>query len=311
VRLALPQVRVRPQTALRALPYLIVAIPGDGAGVDRPAPAAARLPVSRLHAAADPRHPQPAYGLADVYNPPPETEYLLYYVVGDLLAYVMGVKYASVAMMCLYLGGCRSRWPHSCARSTRRATRAVDHPLSVNVMFCMDSAVRLRLPMMLLALAAAVRHFEKPTRRSGAVVAVLTVLTFYAHIMPFALFGVGCIALFRGRGRTGGCRRRRRSFRGLCSSPGGCSRRSRAGPSRLRSAHAAPAAALRAEAVVAPGFFDRWSLETFRDQSNDHWAIALALVALMALGLSAVSATVRTRWREGGSCSPSSASPAT
>jgi len=48
----------------------------------------------------------PAFGFADVYRLDlVHTEYLLYYLIGDALAFVLGVKAASVAMMCLYLGG--------------------------------------------------------------------------------------------------------------------------------------------------------------------------------------------------------------
>lgn len=291
MRLALPQVSVRPQTATRALLYLLVAILATAPAWIVRHPPLEDFPfhVSTLRQIHDIHNP--AYGLADVYQVRLlETEYLLYYVVGDLLAYVMGVKAASVGMMCLYLGGMplsMAALLRALGRDERLALLVI--PLSVNVMFCMGLLPFVfGFPMMLLALAAAVRHFEKPTRRSGVLVAVLTVLTFYAHIMPFALFGVGCIALFPWT----------RPHRWL----------SAAAPLVLGPALVAwwvfaskSSGALRGsdprtqllpqlfgqKLSFAPGFFDRWSLETFRDQSNDHWAIALALVALTALGLSA------------------------
>jgi hypothetical protein len=141
----------------------------------------------------------PAYGFADVYGLELlHTEYLLYYVLGDLLGYVIGVKAANVGMMCLYLGALPIAMGvllRALGRDERLCLFAV--PLGVNFMFCMGLLPFVfGFPLMLFALAAAVRHFEKPTRRTGIVLGVLTVLTFYAHVLPFALFGVGCLALF-------------------------------------------------------------------------------------------------------------------
>ena len=298
MRLALPQVRVRPQTALRALVYLVVAIFATAPAwiVQHPPLQDFPFHVATLRLIHDIHNP--AFGFADVYQVRLlETEYLLYYVLGDLLAYVMGVKLASVGMMCLYLGG----MPLSMAALLRALGRderlsLLVIPLSVNVMFCMGLLPFVfGFPMMLLALAAAVRHFEKPTRRSAVLVAVLTVLTFYAHIMPFALFGVGCLALFPWT----------RPHRWLrCAAP------LVPGPALVawwvlasKSSGALHGADPRAQLLpqlmghklpFAPGFFDRWSLDIFRDQSSEHWAIALGLVAVAALGLSA-SQTDRAR----------------
>jgi len=291
VRLALPQVSVRPQTAVRVVLYLLVAILATAPAwiVQHPPLQDFPFHVSTLRQIHDIHNP--AFGFADVYQVRLlETEYLLYYVVGDLLAYVLGVKLASVGLMCLYLGG----MPLSMAvllralgRDERLALLII--PLSVNVMFCMGLLPFVfAFPMMMLALAATVRHFEKPTWRSGVLVAVLTVLTFYAHIMPFALFGVGCIALFPWT------RPHRWLSAALPLLPG---------PALTawwlfasKSSGALHGADPRTQLVpqlfgqklpFAPGFFDRWSLDIFRDQSNEHWAIALGLLALAALGLSA------------------------
>ena len=99
------------------------------------------------------------------------TEYLLYYVLGDVLALVMGVKAASVAMICLYLGGmplAMRELLRALGRDERLALFVV--PLSVNVMFCFGLLPFVfGFPLMLLALAAAARHFERPTLRSGLV----------------------------------------------------------------------------------------------------------------------------------------------
>ncbi len=236
-----------------------------------------------------------AYGFADVYQLSLfETEYLLFYVLGDVLAYVMGVKAAMVGMMCLYLAG----MPLSMAvllralgRDERLAILVV--PLSVNVMFCMGLLPFVfGFPVMLLALAAAVRHFERPTRRSGVVLGVLAVALFYAHVMPFALFGIGCIAMFPWT----------RPHKWLASAaplvPGVALVAwwllgSKAGGAAMHagdpSVQLLPQLLGKAKMPFSggPGFFDKWSTAIFRDQSNEGWCVGLGLVALLALGLSA------------------------
>jgi hypothetical protein len=284
----LPQVRVRPRAillfvvaGLATAPAWVVAHPPLQ---DLPFHLATLRIIHSFHDAA--------YGFADTYQLSLfKTEYMLYYVVGDLLAYVSGVKVANVILMCLYLGGMplsMAALLRALGRDERLALFVV--PLSVNVMFCLGLLPFVfGFPLMLLALATAVRHFEMPTRRTGIVLGVLTLLTFFAHVMPFVLFGVGCIAVFPWT----------RPHRWVASAaplvPGlplvawwllG----SPAGSAALHGDD--PRAQLVPQLLgqkfpFAPGFFDRWSLAIFRDESNERWAMALALVALAALGLSA------------------------
>src|SRR5260370_30394642 len=81
----------------------------------------------------------------------------------------MGVKAASIGMMCIYLGGmplAMRELLRALGRDERLALFAV--PLSVNVMFCFGLLPFVfGFPLMLFALAAAARHFERPTMRSG------------------------------------------------------------------------------------------------------------------------------------------------
>ncbi len=70
-------------------------------------------------------------------------------------------------------------------------------PLLVNVMFLYGLLPFVcGIPLMLFALASAVRYLERPSRRRGVLLGVLAVALFYAHVVPYALFGVGYAALF-------------------------------------------------------------------------------------------------------------------
>jgi hypothetical protein len=230
-------------------------------------------------------HGNAAYGFADVYQLTLlRTEYLLYYLLGDALAFVVGVKAASVGMMCLYLGGMPLAMRElllALGRDERLALFAV--PLSVNVMFCLGLLPFVfGFPVMLLALATATRHFDRPTLRSGLWLAGMAIATFFAHVLPFALFGIGCIAIFPW-GRPN------RWVPGAAPLVAGLALvawwvlGSKAGGGAFE--------ALKTQHPFAPldgaiMQFTRWSTNVFSDQSDEQWAITLALVALAATGLS-------------------------
>ena len=99
----LPRGRVRPSTAL--LPAWSPSLATAPAWIvqhpplqDLPFHFATLRVIHSIH--------DPAFGFADVYRLNLlHTEYLLYYVVGDLLAYVVGVNARERRLMCLYLGG--------------------------------------------------------------------------------------------------------------------------------------------------------------------------------------------------------------
>jgi len=234
----------------------------------------------------------PAFGFADVYRADLiHTEYLLYYLVGDILAYVLGVKLANVAMLCLYLGAmpiAMGALLRALGRDERLSIFAV--PLSVNVMFCFGLLPFVfGFPVMFGALAAAVRHFEKPTRRSGIVLGVFTVLCFYAHVLPFALFGLGCIALFPWT------RPHRWPAAAAPMVPGlllvaWWTLGSKAGTvegdgplAALKRNGLEPFAPIDAALQQVP----EWSIHVFRDASEVRWLVALGLVATMSVGLAA------------------------
>ena len=273
--------RVRPSTIL----YLLVAVLTTAPAWIVKHPPLQDLPfhVATLRLIHD--HANPAYGFAGIYRLNLlRTEYLLYYLVGDVLAFAMGVKAASVGMMCLYLGGTPlavGALLSALGRDERLSLFAV--PLAANVMFCFGLLPFVfGFPLMFVALAAVARHYERPTRRTGVVVAVLTVLTFYAHVLPFALFGIGCIALFPWG----------RPARWLASAAP-----LSLGPALVlwwvlgSKAGGGTLGALKSQQPFAPydsaiSQFLRWSTNVFSDTSDEFWVIALGLVALAALGLS-------------------------
>jgi hypothetical protein len=230
-------------------------------------------------------HGNPAYGFADVYRLNLlGTEYLLYYVVGDVLAFFVGVKAANVLLMCAYLGG-----TPLALRELLRALHLDERlcifavPLAVNVMFCFGLLPFVAgFPLMFLALAAAARHFEKPTRARGIALGVLAVVTFYTHVFPFALFGIGCIAMFPWKDPDRWVRTAAPLALSLLlvawwvlgSKAGGGAMEG------LKNQH--PFAPMDA-AIEA---FPRWSIHFLRDHSDEYWMVALALVATASLGLS-------------------------
>jgi hypothetical protein len=211
------------------------------------------------------------------------TQYALYYVAGSFLAYFLGVTYAAVAMSCLYLGGT--------VLALRALLRAVGKderlclfvvPLLVNVMFLYGLMPFMSgIPLMFLSLAVAVPYIERPTRARGVVLAVLAVTLFYTHVVPYALFGVGFAALF-----PWSAPRKWLPVAGAVvpslaavlwwvalSSQG------------KESAGALGAAFAHPPYVEAMARFPRWSMDVFRDSSDEWHFIALVLVAVLAIGL--------------------------
>jgi hypothetical protein len=141
----------------------------------------------------------PAFGMdKDLVLELGRTQYVIYYVLGAGLATVFGIVGANVLLLSGYLGGT--------VLALRDLLRAMGRderlcllvlPLLVNQMFVYGLfPFSLGIAIMFAALATAVRHFEKPTRRTGVVLALLAVALFYSHVFPFAIFGMGCAAMF-------------------------------------------------------------------------------------------------------------------
>jgi hypothetical protein len=141
----------------------------------------------------------PAFGMdKDLVLKLGRTQYVIYYLFGAALATVTGVVGANVVLLSTYLGGTvlalRSLLI-GLGRDERLCLLVL--PLLVNQMFLYGLFPFLvGIPIMLWALAIAVRHFERPTLRTGALLSVLAVILFYSHIFPFGIFCIGFAAMF-------------------------------------------------------------------------------------------------------------------
>jgi hypothetical protein len=126
------------------------------------------------------------------------TQYVFYYIVGSILAYVLGVAKASVVLVSAYFAGS--------VLAMRELLRALGKderlcffvvPLLVNILFMYGLFPFLvAIPIMLFGLATAVRYFEAPTLARGVVLTVTCLALFYSHIFPFCLFGLGFALMF-------------------------------------------------------------------------------------------------------------------
>jgi hypothetical protein len=214
------------------------------------------------------------------------TQYVLYYLVGALLAKLVGPVAANVALMSAYLGGTvlalRSLL-RALGRDERLSLLVV--PLLVNAMFVYGLfPFLLGIPIMFWALATAVRHFERPRIRTGALLGALALALFYSHIFPFGIFGIGFAAMFPWS----------RPSRWLgAAAPVAPAVAALAwwtfftDAGKLVSGAATDNAAdPRLPLDAAIDEIPRWFTNVFRDTTDEATLIALAIVVVAALGLS-------------------------
>lgn len=225
-----------------------------------------------------------AYGFADdfVLNLT-HTQYALYYVVGSLLAYVLGVAWASVGLMCLYLGGtvlALRALLVAVGKDERQCLFVL--PLLVNTMFLYGLLPFMcGMPLMFLALALTVKHVAKPTRRGGIALAFVAVALFYAHVVPYAIFGVAFAALFPWT----------RPGKWLAAALPVVPSLGAVGWWIGSSAQGKESAGALSDAFRHPPFteamarFPQWSFDVLRDSTDEWHVIALAVVAIVAAGL--------------------------
>ena len=139
----------------------------------------------------------PAYGLHDFALTLGNTPYLGYYLVADVLSYVVGVTAANTLLVCGYLAGTLF--------ALRALLRAMDRPellslvalpLLVNRLFVIGLfPFLLGIPLMLAALAVAVRFVRAPRLGGGLGIAALALALFFVHVVPFGLFVIGFVGL--------------------------------------------------------------------------------------------------------------------
>jgi hypothetical protein len=212
------------------------------------------------------------------------TQYALYYVVGSAVAYLLGVTGATVALMSAYLGGT--------VLALRALLAAIGKderlclfvlPLLVNVMFLYGLLPFVcGIPLMLLALAAAVKYLERPSRDRGLLLGALAVALFYAHVVPYALFGIGYAALFPWRWPQRWLAAVWPVAPSLLAVVGWVA----LSPQGKESAGALDAALQHTPFVDEMSRLPYWSTDVFRDTTDEFHVIALAAVVLLAIGLS-------------------------
>jgi len=126
------------------------------------------------------------------------TQYVLYYLLGSLLAYGLGIVKANLVLMCAYTGGsvlAMRALLRALGRDERLCIAVV--PLLYNVMFLFGLLPFLvGIPVMLWGIAVAVRYFEAPSVGRGVLLAFLATSLFYLHVFPFALFGLAFAVMF-------------------------------------------------------------------------------------------------------------------
>ena len=229
----------------------------------------------------------PAYGFnSEFVLTLGRTQYIVYYLLAALLSTFLGLIAANVVLVSVYLGGT--------VLALRDLLRALGKderlclfviPVLVNILFVYGLLQFLfGIPVMLWALATAIRHFENPTRRSAVLLAVLALVLFYSHIFPFGIFAIGFVAMFPWESPRKWLRAAAPTLPALAvvvwwltSTEAG---RLVFGAATNNSAnpHMPPDAAI----VDLPN----WFTNVFRDSSDELILIALVMLVVMTLGLS-------------------------
>jgi hypothetical protein len=226
----------------------------------------------------------PAYGFdKDFYLDIFHTEYVLYYLAGSALAFVLGVYKANVALMCGYLGGTvlALRELLLALRKDERLVLFVV-PLLVNVMFVMGLLpFMIGVPFMLWGLALSIRYFEDPSRERAWALGAVAVALFYSHILPYAVFGIGFAAMFPWQKPREWIRAGApvvpsmllAAFWVLGSDAG------------MRALHALGGKQAATPLTNPSASFTQWSIDTFTDASDQALFFGLVVLALLAVGL--------------------------
>lgn len=217
------------------------------------------------------------------------TQYIVYYIAGSLLSYVLGVAKANVVLMSAYLTGTVLAMRALCkalGKDERLCLFVI--PLLCNVMFMYGLFPFLvGIPLMFWALANAIRYMESPSWKRGVLLGVLTLALFYTHIFPFLLFGLGFTFLFPWTEPKRWLRAGAPTVPALLvlawwttfTTAGKLVR------GALTDSGKDPKKPLDA----AIGDFHNWFTNVFRDTSDEFITVALVMLALLTIGLSQAS----------------------
>jgi hypothetical protein len=227
----------------------------------------------------------PAFGFArDFVLNLSKTQYAFYYLVGSGIAYVLGVFNASVALTCLYLGGTVLALRSLLASVGKpEALALLVVPLLVNVMFLYGLMPYVcGIPLCFYALSVSVRFLERPTRSRGVMLGVLSLALFYTHVLPYALFGFGYAALFPWTRPS----RWTPAVLAVAPSLAAVVWWVLLSPIGKQSAGALQGALAHGPFLESMVRAPQWSVDVFRDSSDEWHFIALVVVGLLAVGLS-------------------------
>jgi hypothetical protein len=226
----------------------------------------------------------PAFGFdKDFYLDIFHTEYVLYYLLGSTLAFVVGVFKANVVMMCGYLGGTvlALRGLLLALRKDERLALFVV-PLLVNVMFVMGLLpFMIGVPFMFWCLALGIHYLEDPTRERGLAFGAVAVALFYTHILPFAVFGIGFAAMFPWTRPKEWARAAAPVVPSVVLA-GWWVLGSDAG---MRALHALGGKQEATPLTNPNASFTQWSIDSFSDASGQVVFFGLVLLALLSVGL--------------------------
>ncbi|HEX3342975.1 MAG TPA: hypothetical protein VHS09_00330, partial [Polyangiaceae bacterium] len=121
------------------------------------------------------------------------TQYLLFYIVGDLLSYLVSVRTAGLLIMTSYmLGTVAAAYAllRSLGRDPRLCLLAV--PLLTNSQLLIGLLqFVIGIPLMLYGWSLALDTVRRWRRRSAVGLAIVAVLVFYSHVVVFGIFGIG------------------------------------------------------------------------------------------------------------------------
>ena len=215
-----------------------------------------------------------------------KTAYVGYYLVGSFFAYFVGSYKANILMMCLYLGGTPLAIRElliALKKDERLCLFAV--PLGVNVMFMYGLLpFVIGFPVMFLAMAYAARDIEKPTRRTGIIVGVLGVVCFFAHVLPFFLFGVVYALFFPWETPRKWARAAMPAVPSVVLTIwwflSAAGKQAETNHEKGGGIFASPPLDVSFSQVL------QWSTNIFSDQSDEKWLLVLVIVAIVAIGFS-------------------------
>jgi len=211
------------------------------------------------------------------------TQYALYYVIGTIFAYAVGVIQATRLMMTLYLAGT--------VLSMRALLLALDKderlsllivPLLVNVMFMFGLLPFMcGIPLLFGSLALTIRFFEAPSIARGAWLSLFTFALFYTHVVPYALFGLTFIFLFPWSRPRDWIAHAAPVVPSILATAWWTV----LSPQGKKSAGAIEAALTHVPYRDGLARFGQWSIDIFRDSTDEWHFIALGMLALAAAGL--------------------------